>query len=129
MSFAEMHTKTIRVAQNLQALGYERREVFGIIASCSNLVTPIVLASIAIGCPINPLNPDYGKTELIHKLKMTKPALMFCDTSAYELVKKCLDELGNASKIFVFGESIGGSESVRNLFKETHIEDQFWYAQ
>lgn len=62
-------------------------------------------------------------------LKITEPTLMFCDPTSYELVKKCLDELGNAAKIFVFGESIDGSESVKSLFNETHIEDQFWYAQ
>lgn len=46
MSFAEVRSKTIQAAITLQTLGYEQKEVFGIVARSSHLVTPIILASI-----------------------------------------------------------------------------------
>lgn len=94
-------------------------------AKNSHHVAPIVFASISNGCPVNTLDPSFGKTELCHMLKTTKPVLLFCDVEGYELVKKCLSELGNKAKVFTFGGSKGEAEPVENLFAETHTEESF----
>lgn len=125
MTFEEIKTKTIRAAQNLQAFGYERGQVFGLVARNSHHVAPITFASIAIGCAVNPLAASFGRTELIHMFKITKPVLVFCDIDCYELIDSCLDALGSVARIFTFGGSLGRSEPVENLFKYTHKEDQF----
>lgn len=129
MTFDEIRIKTIRTAQNLQALGYKPKEVFTLIARNSHHVAPITFASLAIGCPINALDPSFGKTEIIHMMKITKPVLVFCDVACYELVDESLKELGNEAKIYTFGGSIGRSEPVENWFKElmnsNHDENQF----
>lgn len=125
MTFDEIRTKTIRAAQNLHACGYNQKQVFGIMTRNSHHVAPIFFASIANGCPINTLDPAFGKTEIVHMLSITKPVLMFCDVACYELLSECLKELGNAAKIFTFGGARGQSEPVENLFRETHNEDEF----
>lgn len=125
MSFNEIKTKSIRAAQNLQSLGYKPNQVFGFMAKNSHNVTPIIVAALSIGCPVNTLDPSFGRTELIHMLKVTKPVLMFCDVACYELLSKCLAELQNEAKIFTFGGSMGQSESVENLFTETLKEHLF----
>lgn len=125
MTFDEIKTKTIRAAQNLQALGYKREQVFGLIAKNSQNVAPIAFASFAIGCPINSLDPSFGKTEFMHMLKITKPVLVFCDVSCYEILSECLTELESDARIFTFGGSFGRSEPVENLFKETQREETF----
>lgn len=125
MTFDEIKMKTIRAAQNLLALGYERKQVFGLVARNSHHVAPITFASIAIGCPVNALDPSFGRTELLHMFKITKPVLLFCDIDCYELINDCLIELDNRARIFTIGGSLGRSEPVENLFKETHKEDQF----
>lgn len=125
MTYAEIRLKTIRAAQNLQSRGYNQKQVFGIMARNSHHVAPIFFASIANGMPINPLDPSFGKTEIIHMLSVTKPVLMFCDVKCYELLSECLKELGNAAKIFTFGGQSGSSEPVENLFHETHNENEF----
>lgn len=125
MSFTEIRTKTIRAAQNLQKRGYKSKQVFGLLAKNSHHVAPIVFASISIGCPVNTLDPTFGKTELIHMLKTTKPILMFSDIGSHDLLKECLMELGNDAKIFTFGGSKGEAEPVENLFSETNNEDDF----
>lgn len=115
----------IRAAQNLQKRGYTPKQVFGFICKNSHNVAPIIFASISVGCPANTLDPSFGKTELIHMLKTTKPVLMFSDLECYDLIKECLTELGKDTKIFTFGGSKGDSEPVENLFAETHEEDSF----
>lgn len=127
MTFDEIKTRTIRAAQNLQAFGYKRGHVFGLVAKNSPYIAPIAFASIAIGCPVNPLAASFGRTELIHMFKITKPALVLCDIDCYELIDSCLVALGSAARIFTFGGSLGRSEPVENLFEETHKEDQFMY--
>lgn len=128
MSFTEIRTKTVRAAQNLQARGYKPKQLFGLIARNSHNVAPIVFASISIGCPLNALDCSFGKTEIIHMLKTTKPSLMFCDLDVYDLLKDCLIELGNNAKVFTFGGSKADSEPVENLFAETQKESQFGYV-
>ncbi|XP_055297301.1 uncharacterized protein LOC129565940 [Sitodiplosis mosellana] len=125
MTFDEIRIKTVRAAKNLQKRGYEPRQVFGLMAKNSHHVAPIVFASISIGCPVNTLDPSFGKTELIHMLEMTKPTLMFCDVECHDLVRECFTELGNDAKIFTFGGSKDETEPVENLFSETHNEDDF----
>lgn len=125
MTFDEIRTKTIRAAQNLQELGYKREQVFGLIAKNSQNVAPIAFASFAIGCPINSLDPSFGKTEFMHMLKITKPVLVFCDVSCYEILSECLTELESNARIFTFGGSSGRSEPVENLFKETQRDEKF----
>lgn len=125
MTFAEIKTKTIRAAQNLQKFGFGRNQVIALSARNNHDVSSITFASIAIGCAVNTLSPTFGKTEYLHMLKITKPVVIFCEIDSYQLINDCLTEIGIMAKIFTFGGSIGQSESVENLFKETHLEDQF----
>lgn len=117
--------KTIRAAQNLQKLGYNSKGIFGFVAKNSHHLAPIMFASIALGSPVNVLDPSFGKPEYLHMLKITKPILMFCDVDVYELVKECLMELNNNAQIFTFGGRKNGSEEIETLFVETGNESIF----
>lgn len=125
MTFDEIRLKTIRAAQNFQELGYQPKQVFAFMIRNSHNVAPIIFGAISIGCPVNTLDPSFGKTELLHMLGTTKPALMFCDIESYELVKESLIELENDAKIFTFGGSDGDSVPVEDLFAETGTETSF----
>ncbi|XP_055308228.1 probable 4-coumarate--CoA ligase 1, partial [Sitodiplosis mosellana] len=125
LSNDEIRIKMIRAAQNLQKRGYNSKEVFAVLAKNSHHLAPIVFASLAIGSAVNTLDLQFSKTELLHMLKTTKPALIFCDVEAYDLTKQCLVDLDNSAKIFTFGGSKGDSEPVECLFTETHNESDF----
>lgn len=73
--------KTIRAAQNLQKDGYEKQSVFGIVASNRLNLAPVVFAALSLGCVINPLDPSFGRTELIHMWKTVKPKVGTTDPS------------------------------------------------
>lgn len=125
MSFDEIRSKSIRAAQNLQARGYKKDQIIGIIATNSHHLSSIVFAALYMGCPINTLDPTFGKIDMKHMLNTTTPALIFCDANIYDLVKECLAELKNDAKIFTFGEKIGESEPVESLFVDNGDENEF----
>lgn len=126
MSFDEIRLKAVRAAINLQKYTKcQRGNVIGLMASNSKDVAPIVFASLFIGCPLNTLDPSFGKTELIHMLNTTKPSLMFCDVGVCDLVEKCSKELGLKITMFSFGDSNGNASNVESLFVETDDEKGF----
>lgn len=125
LTFDDIRWKTIRAAQNLQKRGYNTKQIFGLVANNSHHVTPIVFASMCLGCPINTMDAAFGKAELIHMLESTKPSLIFCDIEAYDSTVECLNELKSNAMIFTFGGSTDGSEPVENLFLLTGCESEF----
>lgn len=125
MTFDEIRIKSVRAAINLQRLGYRANSIFGFIARNSANVAPILFASIFNGCPLNTMDPNFGKLELIHMLKITKPNLMFCELNLYDLVAECLKELELKSSIFTFGGQKGDSKSIDSLFVSVENEDDF----
>lgn len=125
MTFEEIRIKSIRAAKNLQQFGCKPNDIYGYMARNSKYVAPIMFASLFNGCPLHALDPLFGKVELIHMFKMTKPRLMFCDVENYDLVAKCTNELGMQTPIFTFGGQKGDSKSVESLFVVNGDDDQF----
>lgn len=125
MTFDKIRLNAIRTAQNLQALGYRSKQVFAFMIRNSHHVAPIIFGTMCIGCSVNMLDPSFGKTELLHMLRTTKPDLMFCDIESLDLVKGSLVELENGAKIFTIGGNRGGSEPVESLFAETGTENTY----
>lgn len=121
-----MRRQTIRAALNLKKMGYEKSDIFGIVAKNSHYVAPIVYASLCIGCPVNTLDPTFSKSELMHMLSITRPKVMFCDANIYDLVQECLNNLENYVKIFTFSGQSGDSIPVEDLFGEVEGENTFW---
>lgn len=129
MTFNEIRSKSINAAQNLQSRGYKKDQIFSIIATNSHHLSPIVFAGFYLGCPINSLDPTFGKMDMKHMLSTTTPALVFCDANIYDLVKECLTELKNNAKIFTFGKQIGDSEPVESLFVNNVDEYEFMWVR
>lgn len=125
LTFDEIRVTTVRAAQNLQRRGFNTKQIIGLVANNSHHVTPIVFASMCLGCPLNAMDASFGKSELIHMLNTTRPLLIFCDIDAYEATADSLNELGVSATIFTFGGSKPGTETVENLFAETGEENVF----
>lgn len=94
-------------------------------AANSAYLSPIVFASFNLGCPINALDTLVEKGDAIQMFRKTEPTIFFCDVGSYDLIKECLNELGNNATIFTFGGTKGDSRSVESLFEETGNEENF----
>lgn len=120
-----MKVKTIRAAQNLQKLGYKDGQVFSFVCKNTENLFPLIVASFCMGCPINILAPKFGRTEISHVIKKTRPVLMFCSIEAYDLVNGCMIDSDINAKVYTFGGKKGNSELVETLFMETGDEANF----
>lgn len=126
MTFDEVRLKATRAAQNLQKRGLQRRQFVGIMASNTDDLLPIFLASIGMSCPNIPLRPLLTKDEMARILKRTKPTIIFCDIDTHEKLRDALYECKLNPKLFLCGRGqVDGIESVENLFVETGDESSF----
>lgn len=115
----ELRANIIRVAQNIARLGMRPDDIFGLVARNSEHVAPIVYASMAIGCPINTLDPSFGAAEITHMFGITKPKLVFCDVNKLHVVRDSLKELKLSPIIYTFGKKTEYSRLVEDLLIET----------
>lgn len=106
-------------------MNYEPQSIFGIMANNGPDLAPILYASFCLGCPVSPLDPSFGKSEMKSILSITKPKVFFCDVKSYDLLVKCLKELDINTDIFTFTGQRGKSTPVEDLFAETHTESEF----
>lgn len=126
MTFNEIRLKTIRAAQNLLKLGFERPQVFGIMVDSSDDLVPIMMAATCLACPIAPLHPMLTKDEIKRAYLKANPSVVFCDARAFDQLNEALKELPfTVQRIFTFGGHIDGNETVDSLFVETGEENGF----
>lgn len=125
VTYDELRLKTIRAAQNLQKIGFQYKDVFSFMAVNSDNLSPIVLASFCLGCPIAPVHTTLSMAEIVESLKNTKPKAIFCDADAYHLIDEALKELPLSVPIFTFDGQVSISEPVESLFIETGTENEF----
>lgn len=122
-----MRLKTIRAAQNLQKRGVQPRQVLSFMVNHADNLTPIVLASMCLACPMNAMHPLLSKQEILQVLKKTKPSILFCAVDEYNRINEVLNELKMNVKVLILDGIINGLESVEELFIETGTEFSFKY--
>lgn len=125
MTCYETRMSSIRIAQNLGALGFEAGDVVGIICSNSTYLPAVVYGCLMIGMPINPLDTGFKKDDIKHMFGQTMPKLVICDFNVYETVKLSLDEMKNDALIITMREPINGVKFVDELLSSTEVEDLF----
>lgn len=125
MTCNETRMSSIRIAQNLGALGFEAGDVVGIICSNSTYLPAVVYGCLMIGMPINPLDIGFKKDDIKHMFEQTMPKLVICDFNVYETVKLSLDEMKNDALIITMREPINGVKFVDELLSSTEVEDLF----
>lgn len=126
MTYNELWLKTVRAAQNLQKIGFQSRQVFSFMVDQCDDLLPLFLASTCLACPIVPLHSMLSKDEIVRIFVKTKPCVIFCDSNYLDVINQAIKESRlNDVKVFIFGESVGGFESIQNLLVETGDENKF----
>lgn len=121
----EIRLRIIRTAQNITNLGFKEDDIFTIIARNSENLAPLVFGSMAIGCPVNTLDPSFGRFEITHMLEIAKPKLVFCDLDKLDVVRESLEGLELNPMIYTFGGETEFSRNVSELLAETECEEDF----
>lgn len=121
----ETRMASIRVAQNLIKNGFNRGDVIGFICRNSTYLPPTLYGCFLIGAPVNPLDVEFKKDDIIHMFGQTKPKLVFCDHDIYKTVKEALDELDNDALIVTMREKITGVKSIDMFLAPTQSESSY----
>lgn len=125
MTCEETRIASIRIAQNLTALGIKKGDVIGFICNNSTNLPALIYGCLLIGAPINPLDVGFKKDDITHLFVQTKPKLVFCDSELFETVQLSLDELNNDAIIITLRTAITGVRFINELLSETGKEDFF----
>lgn len=125
MTCGEMRLRTIRVAQNLARMGYNRDNTFTMAARNGESVAPVLFACFALGIPVNTLDASFQRDDLSHMLQTVRSQVLFCDQETWPEMKVALEMVKLDPVVFIFGEKVEGCKHVDELLKETGTEDEF----
>ncbi|XP_053699201.1 probable 4-coumarate--CoA ligase 1 [Sabethes cyaneus] len=121
----EMRLRTVRVAQNLTALGYGQQDIFTMAVRNGELVAPVVFACFALGIPLNTLDATFKRDDFSYMLETVKPKVVFCDQETLDEMQASIKMAGIDPVVYVFGETVSGFRHVEELLKPTGNEEYF----
>ncbi|XP_053692589.1 uncharacterized protein LOC128741037 [Sabethes cyaneus] len=121
-----LRLRSIRIAQNLQSLGYGANDIATIAAMTSENLMPVTVALQLLALPYNSLFPNYAVDEMAHMMGQTQSRLVFCDAWNYETARDAArKEVVNDVRFFILDGAVDGVASVEELLAETGKEHEF----
>uniref|UniRef100_A0A1Q3FMI4 Putative acyl-coa synthetase n=1 Tax=Culex tarsalis TaxID=7177 RepID=A0A1Q3FMI4_CULTA len=125
---AELHLRTVRVAQNLVKLGFGTRSsetIYAMAVRNGEHTAPVMFACFALGIPVNTMDPSFQRDDLGHILTIVKPKVVFCDSETLNEMLAACEVTSITPKIILLGNKIAGYTHVEDLLLPTGIEDSF----
>lgn len=122
---SDIRNQSIRVAQNLMRLGVEKGDVITLILRSSPILGPIFYGSILIGAPVNPLDGGLDAIDIGSKIELIKPKIIIFDEEFSVCVKSVLKTISYECILVCNGKSQENCLSIKDLFKETGLENEF----
>jgi 4-coumarate--CoA ligase len=126
LTYRELKTQTIRVAENLQKLGYTSGDMVTILARNGQTLAPVVFGSILRGMPINPLDATFDTGDIAHMFSITHPKLVFCDWDFVGKVEAALKTVGIVAELVTFEKPVAGYKFVEELFAEIEEDERLY---
>lgn len=125
MTCHEMRLRTMKIASHLMIAGYKQNDVVGVMATNSENLAPTVFACFALGLPINTLAPVMIESDIIHMFSKTKPAMVLCDASLVQTVRKAADKLTARPTIYTLMSKVDGYQFIDDILKVDFDESEF----
>ncbi|XP_075168230.1 uncharacterized protein LOC142240400 isoform X2 [Haematobia irritans] len=116
----EMLNFAIRIAKYLKKAGFRHEEIVGISAKNTTYLSPVLLGCLFNCTPFHTVHPNYQEAATTHCFGITKPRIIFCDGSNYEIIRK--STLSFKPKIYTLIDHIDGVPSVMELLEPTDGE-------
>ena len=136
-SFQETELLTIRAAQNLKKLGFEKGEVISLVMPNSSYAAPFVYGCLLSGIAVNPVHfgNELSAIEIKKAFGVSKPKAIVLErplknfSADLEMIMQVVDEMGLGCKIFTVGtdKNFNNSKilSFSEMFTETEGENEF----
>ncbi|EDW90768.2 uncharacterized protein Dyak_GE13452 [Drosophila yakuba] len=120
MTFGQVITWAIRIAQILKKKGLKHTDVIGIAAKNSTYVAPVAVACLLNGTPFHAVNPVSDEATLTHIFSITKPTVIFCDGQDHEKLRVAAK--GWQPEIFTITDSVEGVPHIDTFLEPTTTE-------
>lgn len=117
--------RSIRVALALKAHGIGDKDVVGLFALNTANLMPVAFGSLFVAAPFHALDVSFTKEAIIHSWSKTKPKVVFCDGSAYDLIKEAGEEMGLNYTIITLNNHKEGVKTIDDLLKPSIYETLF----
>lgn len=126
MTCAEMKRRIVRVALNLNKLGYRLGDLVTLVCTNSENVVPVYFGCVTMGLAVNPLAPVFNRDDLAHMMSLTQSKIVFCDENNREVVEEAVSEaIRETPRIYVMGVGSGSASSVDALLIPVDEEQSF----
>lgn len=113
------------MAKALRKYEFKKGDVLTIVARNHEELTPVVIAALCLGCPVNALDITFSETEINHLLQIARPKAVFCDCDVIGVVKKSLRNVNSNARIFTFRGSDDQAIAVSDILTEECKEDEY----
>lgn len=114
----EMYARSIKIANHLIKYGYKQGDIVGLISHNSDNVAPVIFACLTLGLTINPLATTMNVNDMIHIYSMTKPQLIFVDSTVFETVREAVDRLKIDARFLTLLDRVEGYEFVDDILED-----------
>uniref|UniRef100_A0A182N1M3 AMP-dependent synthetase/ligase domain-containing protein n=1 Tax=Anopheles dirus TaxID=7168 RepID=A0A182N1M3_9DIPT len=122
----EMYQRTVRIAQHMTKLGYGKDTPMAALSSRNGeYVAPVMFACFALGIPINTLDPTFTATDFAHMFGVTRPVLVFCESSILQVVRDGARQVAIDPAYVLLEARVEGYTHVQDLLESTGNEDLF----
>lgn len=115
-----MYARSLKLANHLAQCCYKQGDIVGLISHNNDNVAPIIFACLALSLSINPLATTMNVDDMIHIYSMTRPQIIFVDSTVFEHCKGSSPSIENrCTNIHAFGSCgrmrIRGRHNTRNI--------------
>ncbi|XP_020815309.1 4-coumarate--CoA ligase 1-like isoform X1 [Drosophila serrata] len=123
VTFGQVLTWAIRIAQFFKKRGLTQKDVVGIAAENSKYLMSLGVACMMNGTPFHSPHQMLGEETVRHELSITKPGLIFCDGNVYGKVHSATSEW--QPEFFTLTDHLEGVPSIETLLEPTSTEDSY----
>ncbi|XP_013114533.2 uncharacterized protein LOC106092272 [Stomoxys calcitrans] len=116
----EMLNFSIRIARHLKKMGMGHDDIVGMAAQNTTYLAPAVLGCFLNCTPFHAIHPNFKEAAAKHCFGITKPSIIFCDGSNYEIIKNATIYFKPA--IYTLSDHIEGVPSILDLLEPTEME-------
>lgn len=117
--------RIIRIAMNLQKMGYQHGDMIGVVCKNSENLSSVIFGCSVICAPINTLDPNFTKSEIIHMFNKTKPKFVFCDFDNVNVVEYALRDANIIAEVITLIQRVEGFKYVGDLILDVKNELHF----
>ncbi|KAG6465865.1 hypothetical protein O3G_MSEX015450 [Manduca sexta] len=127
LTYGELAQQVIDIALSLTHLGVKKGDVISICSEKRFEVMATMLGITCAGATYSPTDPTYGPTPLLHRLKISKPKVMFCSAHGYDDHKATFEKAGSIETYILYDtERRDGTISFNQFLTKTATYEEFF---